>query len=155
MKIRQSSSFKKSGKFVRKNGSAIVETAVGLFVLLPVFLILIDLLALVIGQTINDDIAKKAARYAAEGSTQVTAQAYADNYMSSISYTGPTGLVSNAHIIGSVQWNTNQTRVVTEVTINLPIAVPFGGPTYQIMQTQSTYPTTGVSATAGATAAAL
>jgi hypothetical protein len=133
-------------KCARNKGSAIIETAVGLFILVPIFLILLDIIALVVGQTINDDIAKKAARRASEQSDAILARQAADDYMNTIAYTGPTGLVCGARISG-FDWNTDRVRVVTEVTINLPVAVPFGGPASQIMQTQMTEATVGVTAT--------
>jgi len=138
----------RSGKYKKNRGSAIIETAVGLFVLLPVFLILLDVIALVIGQTVNDDLAKKAARYAAEEPTQALALAKAQNFVAGTAYAAPTGLVCSARVVdGSFSWNTTQVRVVTEVTINLPVPVPLGGPKSQIMQTQATEPTIGVAAT--------
>ena len=132
---------KRTGRY---KGSAIIETITGLLVLMPIFLILIDIIALVIGQTINEDIAKKAARYASQGSDQPSAATYANNYMSSLSYSGPTGLVNNARII-EFNWSSSQVRVITQVTINLPVAVPFGGPSSQVMQAQFTEATVGVS----------
>lgn len=127
-------------------GSAIVETTAGMFVLLPVFLILLDVIALVIGQTINDDIAKKAARYAAQASTASAGRTLADNYMDTISYTGNSGLVTHAQIIG-FNWSNTQIQVITQVKINLPVGVPLGGPLSQLMQSQAIEPTVGVPAT--------
>lgn len=53
--------FKRDGK-----GSSIVETAAGLFVLIPVVLFLLDVAAAVICNTANDALAKACARAAAE-----------------------------------------------------------------------------------------
>lgn len=139
-------------KCARNKGSAIIETAAGLFILVPIFLILMDVIALVIGQTINDDIAKKAARRACEAGDSVAARRAADDYMNTITYTGPTGLVCGARISG-FDWRNERVTVTTEVTINLPVAVPFGGPKSQVMQTQMTEATLGVPPTAGAVAA--
>jgi hypothetical protein len=136
---------KRSSKALK--GSAITETAVGLFVLMPIFLILVDIIALVIGQTINDDIAKNAARYAAQGSNATSAQTLAETYMSGCAYTGPSGLVTGAHIVGIVNWTNSTTKVITEVTINLPIAVPLLNIKQQVMQSQFTETSIGVPAT--------
>ncbi len=127
-------------------GSAITETAVGALVLMPIFLILVDLIGLVVGQTINDDIAKNAARYAAQGTDSGSASQLADNYIAGSNYAGGTGLVTLAQITG-FNWNTTQVQVITQVTINLPIAVPFLNIKQQTMQSQATEPSIGVAAT--------
>lgn len=128
------------------NGSAITETAVGALVLMPIFLILVDLIALVVGQTINDDIAKNAARYAAQGSDSNSANTLAQNYINSTPYQGGAGfLVTSAQII-SFNWTPVETKVVTEITIKLPIGVPLLNIRDQNMQSQATFPSIGVSA---------
>ncbi len=58
----------RSRKTKRSLGSGIIETAVGLILVIPVLLGLIDVAALVLAQTANDALAKQCARAAAEQS---------------------------------------------------------------------------------------
>ncbi len=140
-------------KIIRKNtrcftGSAIIETLVGLFVLLPVFLLLIDVISLVIGQSINDDLAKQAARIEANLPTNDSGEA-AVKYVGDTIYAGSTGLVTDASVVlPKFSWTTDSSghttvTVVTEVRCNLPAPVPLGGPSYQIFQAQATWPWVG------------
>jgi len=132
----------KRTKSYRYGGTAIVETVVGLFVLVPVFLLLMDIVSLVVAQTINDDIAKCAARAASQCSQEndsggiIGGKTTATNYINGTGYTGSNGLVTRATMS---YWNWNTTTwpgtitVSTTVTVKLPIPVPLGGPATQDM----------------------
>src|ERR1700684_3663272 len=50
----------------KKRGSGIIETAAGLILVIPVLFVLIDIAALIVAQTANDQLAKECARAAAE-----------------------------------------------------------------------------------------
>jgi Flp pilus assembly protein TadG len=136
-----------------KNGSAIIETLAGLFILIPVFLLLIDIIALVIAQSINDDIAKQAARYAAQApavynsdgsvnttSMQSAALAAANQYLEQncTNYTGSSGIVSNAEVISCTFDPVNGIQIITQIKCDLPVAVPFGGPSSTTFRAQFT-----------------
>ncbi len=129
-----------------RHGSAITEAAVGAFVLMPIFLILVDLVGLVIGQTINDEIAKNAARYAAQGTDATSAATLANNYMATCPYIGNGKSIVTAAQINAINWNASQVQVITQVTIDLPIKVPLLNIRQQNMQSQATEPSIGVPA---------
>ncbi|HEY9774963.1 MAG TPA: hypothetical protein V6C81_14460 [Planktothrix sp.] len=123
----------------KRSGSCIVETAAGLFVLVPVMLVLIDISALVVAQTSNDMLAKQCARAAAEmpsyQGTSAAQNAYAN-------------FLDNALVTKSanpqINYPTSDTvTVTTTITCRLPVPVPFGGPSQQIFQAFSTEPVVG------------
>ncbi len=137
----------KNKKSHRYQGTAIIETAVGLCVLVPILLLLFDVISLLLGQTINDDLAKSAARAASQCSTQSDGLSAATNYIIGTQYTGSTGLVANAILVES-QFNWDSINgivtVVTQVTVNLPIPVPLGGPSSQVMKAEASEPILGL-----------
>ncbi len=135
---KQDYSYKRQ-RLYRSKGTAIMETAVGICVLIPVLFLLLDILSLVIGQTINDDLAKSAARAAVQMTTASDGLNAANSYLDSTLYRGGSMLVSQAQIT-NFNWDdkiNNSCSVTTQVTINLPIAVPFGGPKQQVMVAQA------------------
>ena len=50
----------------KSRGASLVEVVAGLFIIIPLFLCIIDLSAIVVGQIVNDALAKRAARAAAQ-----------------------------------------------------------------------------------------
>ena len=136
----------------RRTGSVMFETVAGCFILLPVFLLLIDIIALVLAQSINDDLAKQAARRAGQvvilsdvGTMNSVAQTTAQTYIEEdTSYSNPNkSLACNAEATSAVCTNTAtgwQVQVITNVTCYLPVPVPFGGPSSTVFQAQFTAP---------------
>jgi Flp pilus assembly protein TadG len=134
-------------------GSALIETLAGLFILLPVFFLLVDVIALVIAQSVNDDLAKQAARYAVQvpaqyntngtintSAMQTAATNAATNYIDQqLGYVGSTGLICQATLVSCNFDPVNGAQVVTQIRCNLPIPVPFGGPSYTDFKAQFTY----------------
>lgn len=123
----------------RATGTAIMETLIGLFVLLPVFLLLLDVIALVIAQSVNDDLAKQGARLEANLSANDNGVA-AQNYVGGTPYAGTAGLVTHATVdMSKYNWtDKTSVTVVTQVRCNLPVPVPLGGPSYQMFEAQAT-----------------
>ncbi len=139
---------KKSYGLNRHKGTAIIETTVGLFVLIPVLLLLLDVIALVIGQTINDDLAKNACKAASVVQSSTPGQppsrndglAAANAYLDTTLYRGSGGLVSEVTIPDSqFIWDATNAKVAvgTQITVNLPVPVPLGGPSSQVMNAQA------------------
>lgn len=116
-----------------EKGASIAEAAAGLVVLIPIVLIIIDISALVLAQTANDDLAKHAARAAATQSTpqlrQAAATSVVNNYPGGSMTSAPT-LVAYSESAGNGQ-QAQQVTVRTSIVCNLPVQVPFGGPTSQ------------------------
>lgn len=140
-------------KLYRHRGTAILETAVGLCVLIPVLMLLMDVISLVVGQTINDDLAKSAARAASLCSTQSAGLSAANGYLDTTPYRAGSTLVSNVIINeGQFVWDTTtdpsnpKVTVGTQITVNLPVAVPMGGPASQIMGATASEPILGIAA---------
>lgn len=118
-----------SNKRTRK-AATIAETAAGLFIIIPVFLLLADVIAVLIAQTQNDSLAKQAARAASEKDEKVPARTAADQVITNF---GSTSLVSNPTIT-MFRYNKDGTEppaplgglyVQTSVRCNLPVPVPF------------------------------
>ena len=147
------------GRTKNRRGGALAETAAGLFILLPVFLLLVDVISLVIAQSINDDLAKQSARAASltgmsylPGTTtpdpktmQNNANAAVQQYLSETQYINNTqGLVCDVNWTCTFNATTGQVQVITTIRCNLPIPVPFGGPSYTVFQAQAVEPITGI-----------
>jgi len=111
-------------------GSSIVETAAGLLFLVPVAVFLTDTIALVLGQTSVDTLAKQAARAAAEtpdrgdGKAQDNANKAAQNVATSYPNSS---LAANPSVTCTYTNNgtTSQVVVVARATFNVPFPVLF------------------------------
>jgi Flp pilus assembly protein TadG len=127
----------------KKRGSGIIETAAGLILVIPVLFILIDVAALIVAQTANDQLAKQCARAAAEqpvGQGQGNANtAYADFANSGLVQKDPGGPVVT---YGGVSPNDTVTATTT-ITVKLPVPVPLGGPATQKFVAFATEPVVG------------
>lgn len=132
----------------KRKGSAIFETCVGISLLLPVFFLLVDIIAMVLSQSINDDLAKQAAYY--EGSQTANDAASspnaADTYINGTPYANTTnGWIRNAQVI-KVNWaaDNSNVQVITQVTCYLPIAMPPFVPATFNFQSQFTAPISAI-----------
>jgi Flp pilus assembly protein TadG len=125
----------------RLRGSSLIESAAGLLVLVPVVLFLFDLVSLVLVQTANDQLAKHAARAAAEtpdpnpadpasyAAAQSAASTAAQNIVNTFA---ASRLASNPTLITCTYTDNrvagvSQVYVKTGLTCTLPIPVPFVG----------------------------
>ena len=110
----------------KSNGAGIVEAVVGLFVVIPLVLALVDVGSMVVCQTSNDAMAKQAARAAAAanivanpGSDQTAAQNIISNWPGKSAIAGAPTLVT---FKGSAA--AGQVYVRTQMTCVLPIPIP-------------------------------
>ncbi len=108
----------------RSRGASIIEVVVGLFLLVPLFLCIIDLSAIVLGQITNDALAKRVARAAAQQQDAASAAAAANTIISAFQVNG---IVSNPQLVNFSFNNANNGTVIvqTRLTITIPAPVPF------------------------------
>jgi hypothetical protein len=126
---------------IRRNhcekGASIAEAVTGLIILIPIVLILIDISAIVLTQTANDDLAKHAARLAAGQTTPQLRQAAATSVVNNYP---PSTMTSSPSLVSYSEPNAQQVTVSTSMVCNLPVQVPFGGPTKQQFTAFATEP---------------
>jgi Flp pilus assembly protein TadG len=106
----------------RKRGASLVEVTVGLFIIIPLFLAIIDLSAIVVGQIVNDAMAKRAARAAAHQENAGAAATAAQNVVSAYL---PNGIVTSI-AIEKVDYDKDKSgRVIveTKTIINIPAPI--------------------------------
>lgn len=107
-----------------RRGQSIVEVVVGGLILVPVVLALIDLAVVVLGGEICNDLAKQAARSAANAASRTEALAAVADVQSHFLASGTySGLSLNLS-----QYDGTPTGIATvqsSVIINLPVPVPF------------------------------
>jgi len=105
-------------------GASLIEVLAGLFVLIPLFLMIIDLSAIVLGQITNDALVKRCARAAAHQTTSGAASAAANAVIAAFQ---GNGIVSNPSIV-SLNFDSSGDGivvVVTKMTITIPAEIPF------------------------------
>jgi len=108
----------------RRRGASLVEVTAGLFLLIPLFLAIIDLSAIVLGQITNDALAKRVARAAAHQETAGAANAAANAVITAFQ---PNGIVSSPQLV-NLNFNSASAGNVTaetKVIITIPAPVPF------------------------------
>jgi Flp pilus assembly protein TadG len=108
----------------RTRGASLVEVTAGLFLLLPLFLCIIDLSAIVLGQITNDSLAKRVARAAAHQNNASAASAAATAV---ITATAVNGIVSSPALVNMNFNDVSPGNVIceTKVLITIPAPVPF------------------------------
>jgi hypothetical protein len=132
----------------RSRGSSLIETVVGLTVIIPILLVLVDCAAVVIAQTSNDALCKHAARAAAECATYadvgttIGGNTAAKNVIQQYNSGNPS-LTTNAQctvtpLPDAATWQ--NVRVNTTLTAVLPVPVPFTNMTNFTFQAQSQEP---------------
>lgn len=107
-----------------RRGASLIEVLVGLFVIIPLFLMIIDLSAIVLGQITNDALAKRCARAAAQQATSAAASTKANAVIAA--YVS-NGIVSAPSLV-NFSFDAGSSGVVvceTQVTITIPAEVPF------------------------------
>jgi hypothetical protein len=123
----------------KSTGSAITETAAGLCAIIPILFILIDVSALVLAQTANDQMSKQCCRAAAT-------QPY--NAGSAAAQTALADYPVNGLVVKQgpclVTYPTQDTvRAQTTIKCNLPVPVPLGGPSSANFVAFATMPLVG------------
>jgi hypothetical protein len=111
--------------------ATLVETISGCMIIIPIFFLLADSAAVLIGQTQNDALAKHAARAAAEQADPAQAQAAAQQVLNNFNSVG-SNLCKNVTMTppkGKFIYDTNagNVLVVTDVTCYLLAPMPFYG----------------------------
>lgn len=125
----------------RKKGTSIVETAAGLFIIIPIVLFLFDVAACVLAQTANDSMCKSAARAAAETDSNAKAQAAAQ---SAVDNFPAAGYIKSKRLFKPVAYvDKTSVTVVTEIVCQFPVPIPFGGPSKMNFVTDMTEPVVG------------
>ncbi|MCW5823032.1 MAG: hypothetical protein KIT34_09535 [Cyanobacteria bacterium TGS_CYA1] len=106
----------------RKRGASLVEVTVGLFIIIPMFLAIIDLSAIVVGQIVNDAMAKRAARAAAHQDNAGAATTAAQNVVSAYS---PNGIVTSIAVekVDFDKDKSGKVVVETKTIINIPAPI--------------------------------
>ena len=137
-----------------------VEMLVGVMVLIPVVLFLIDVGVLVLAGIMNDDLAKNVARSAANSLDGTSAQKAADSV---VARAAKSGVITHAELIylywrsttptGDAKTGTapdgmdeplpGQVLAVTMVTVRPPVPFPFL-PAQQQLRAQATQPIVGI-----------
>lgn len=124
-----------------KTGGALVETVAGLFVLIPVVLFLIDVVAMVLAQMAHDALAKDCARAAAEEKNGGAAATAVNGVIAGFSC--PT-LVVNPPPIVDFNTGTGTVRVQTNSTFTFPVPIPFWGDSNQQFVAEAQEPIVGI-----------
>ncbi len=105
----------------RARAQSLTEVVVGLFILVPIFLAILDLASVVIGQQANNDLAKRAARAASNSNNATAAQTAAQTVVANF---GTSTLLSNPTMV-SFAYNVQGNVIVeTSLQINLPVPAP-------------------------------
>jgi Flp pilus assembly protein TadG len=105
-------------------GASLIEVLVGLFVIIPLFLMIIDLSAIVLGQITNDALVKRCARAAAQQATSGAANTAANAVIGAYQSNG----IVSAPVLANFSFDAGGSGVVqveTQVTITIPAEVPF------------------------------
>lgn len=139
----------------KTTGGALIETIVGLFVLIPVVLFLIDVVALVLAQMAHDGLAKDCARAAAEVRARRPTGSMADEVVQpSDVQAAIDGVISRFNnpvlVVNSNSWSNpggdlGLVRVQTTSTFTFPVAIPFAGNSSQVFVAEAIEPTVGLS----------
>jgi Flp pilus assembly protein TadG len=107
-----------------RRGASLIEVLVGLFVIIPLFLMIIDLSAIVLGQITNDALAKRCARAAAHQATSGASTTAANAVIAAFQ---GNGIVSSPSIVNFSfdAGSSGYVVVETQVIITIPAEVPF------------------------------
>lgn len=113
----------------RSSAQSIVELVVGLIFLVPICLFLVDMSALILCNTVNDDLAKRACHAAGAEATAADSRAVVDQIVTRFDQqAGKTGLTSKPKVkVFRYDEASAPGQVVVgiETTIKLPFPVPF------------------------------
>lgn len=123
-----------------KHGSSLIETVVGCIFIVTIALFLLDVASIVICQTQNDALAKHCARAASNYATYALALPAVDDVVTQFQASGGGSKIclfqsrTLQYPAGSAQ-----VLVVTRVTCNFPVPIPFG-PSSMVFSAEATEP---------------
>src|SRR5579875_555483 len=127
----------------RRAGQSIIEAIVGLMVFVIIALAMLDVGALVMATTINNDMAARAARVAASQNTFANAKAAVQKLnfptspiITSVNQTLTQGQTNS----GNAKQATSTNTVTSVVEVRLPVPVPFVPGTSKQLTTTATAP---------------
>ncbi|MDZ4832170.1 MAG: hypothetical protein SGJ27_00060 [Candidatus Melainabacteria bacterium] len=136
-------------------GGALIETIVGLFVLIPVVLFMVDVVALVLAQMAHDALVKDCARAAAEVRAErpatpsspeiVDGNKVEASILGVLSRFNNPVLVVNSHSWSNPGGDLGLVRVETRSTFTFPVAIPFAGNSSQVFVAEAIEPVVGLS----------
>ena len=126
----------------KKTGGAIVETVAGLFVLIPVVLFLVDVVAMVLAQMAHDALAKDCARAAAEETNAGAATTAVGNVISSFS--SPVLQIQAGPVVDYNGTIPETVRVQTTAIFTFPVPIPFWQNSNQTFVAEAREPIVGV-----------
>ncbi len=106
-------------------GQGILEVVVGLLVLVPMGLAMLDLAAIVLANQANDEIAKRAARAAASQSTLSSARTVVKQLKDGIKAAGMIRTVDVLSVVEFATTGDQGVRVRSTITVCLPVPIPF------------------------------
>jgi hypothetical protein len=117
-----------------KRGSGITESVVAAIVLIPLALCLLDLMALVVSNSMNDTLVKNMARAAANQTDSGAAFAAAENARQSFK---PSPIISSINL-ETFDYPPNGTQdpavtVKTRMVVRMPVPFPFFGDSVQFV----------------------
>ncbi len=137
-------------------GQSAVELVVGLLILIPILLFLIDIGSLVLANYVNDDVCQRTCRAAANQGDKQTALAAATTVLAKI--TPQQGMIGSIELMDPATGQTpandidfdsmspGNVIVSTRVTANLPVPIPFMGDSVTKFVTRSSLPITALKA---------
>ena len=105
-----------------KTGQSLIETLLGMVIIIPLGLASVDITAMVVANHLNEHLADRAARAAANQVDAAQAQTTAQKIIDSYVITSPINEVDLNNVVYDL--NIEQVTVFTSVSVNLPI--PFG-----------------------------
>lgn len=111
----------------KKKAQSLIEVVVGVLILIPVGLVLLDLAALVVANSVNDELAKRAARAAANMGSQSDAQRAVDAVKDDFdkSKHGFVRSVNGLNVIAFDEKGNSGVRVRSDITVVVPAPIPF------------------------------
>jgi Flp pilus assembly protein TadG len=111
-------------------GTSIIEVLVGAMFLIPIALFSVDLAAIVLSNSVNDHLAKDAARAAANQQSQAFAQQAAQKTVSGVA---KSGIIYDIQLT-DVSFNQDQVSVKTAIDVRLPVQFPGFATTHFVAQ---------------------
>lgn len=126
----------------KKTGGAIVETVAGLFVMIPVVLFLVDVVAMVLAQMAHDALAKDCARAAAEEKNAGAATAAVNTVIGNFS--SPVLKVNPGPVVDFDGTTPGTVRVQTTSVFTFPVPIPFMGSSNQTFVAEAREPIVGI-----------
>ena len=114
----------------KPRGQALIEAVCTAMILVPLALCLLDILVLIVANSMNDSCAKSAARSAANQADQSTALKAAKIAVSSLH---PSAIITNVSMPGFLYDDVSgKVTVMTQISVHLPMPFPgFSNLTFQ------------------------